>query len=197
MTTPTDFTPVKRCSKCREYFPATNEYFHKNKRQQDGLNYYCKPCACQGAVEWKNNNREFYRESRRKQFKKYAKNHPDKVRETKRRYRANNREKINESKADYRRRNPNQLRAEQLRRRARENDAPGSFTQGDLALQYQSQKGLCWWCGKALNDEYHADHLIPLDRGGTNWPNNIVCSCQHCNCSRQNKLPHEWNGRLF
>jgi len=34
----------KTCSKCRNAFPATNEYFYKSARQADGLSRKCKSC---------------------------------------------------------------------------------------------------------------------------------------------------------
>lgn len=83
------------------------------------------------------------------------------------------------------------------RRRARMRGAPGQFTAADVLLQFKSQKGKCWWCGCELSSDYHADHLIPLSRGGTNHPENIVVSCPTCNISRQAKMPWEWANRLI
>jgi hypothetical protein len=34
----------KRCSRCRQIFAATTEFFYSNKNRPDGLNYLCKPC---------------------------------------------------------------------------------------------------------------------------------------------------------
>lgn len=34
----------KRCSRCRQTFEATTEFFYSNKNRPDGLNYLCKPC---------------------------------------------------------------------------------------------------------------------------------------------------------
>lgn len=42
--TMSDFTP-KQCAACSEFFPATAEYFHRNKTKVDGLNATCKVCA--------------------------------------------------------------------------------------------------------------------------------------------------------
>jgi len=36
---------LKKCKMCGEELPATTEYFHKNKRAKDGLQYHCKECA--------------------------------------------------------------------------------------------------------------------------------------------------------
>lgn len=38
-----DFT-MKRCSHCKETFPATNEFFNRNKSTLDGLFHWCKRC---------------------------------------------------------------------------------------------------------------------------------------------------------
>lgn len=81
--------------------------------------------------------------------------------------------------------------------RHKRRSAEGTYTTTDEHIQYRSQRGKCWHCGKELNGVYHIDHLIPLDKGGTNWPNNIVCSCKHCNLSKGAKYTYEWNGRLF
>lgn len=37
-------TPVKRCTKCGNEFPATPEYFDRDKQKSDGLHSWCKPC---------------------------------------------------------------------------------------------------------------------------------------------------------
>ena len=94
-------------------------------------------------------------------------------------------------------RNAEAMRARSDRRRARKRNATGSYTKNDIIRQYQSQKGRCWWCSTAVGSKYHVDHLIPLSRGGSNEPRNLVISCETCNRSKSNKLPHEWNGRLL
>jgi len=35
---------LKKCSKCGEELPATNEYFHNDKSRTDGLCYVCRKC---------------------------------------------------------------------------------------------------------------------------------------------------------
>lgn len=35
---------TKTCSKCQKSFPATSEFFHKQKKNKDGLAYICKKC---------------------------------------------------------------------------------------------------------------------------------------------------------
>lgn len=83
------------------------------------------------------------------------------------------------------------------KRRASELSAAGEYTIEDVKLQLRSQKYKCWWCEKPLKGVWHIDHRIPLSKGGSNWPNNICITCPHCNLSKNNKLPHEFNGRLL
>jgi 5-methylcytosine-specific restriction protein A len=41
---------------------------------------------------------------------------------------------------------------------------------------------VCHWCKKRKATE--ADHIIEVDRGGTNDPDNLVPSCKQCNARR-------------
>lgn len=119
------------------------------------------------------------------------------VRERRRKRYAENREAERARERRKRQANPEAGRARTALRRARKRNAGGAYTSADVVLQLKSQKGKCWHCGKKLGDKYHADHLIPLTRGGSNDARNIVISCPFCNQSKNNKLPHEWNGRLL
>lgn len=192
----------KRCKCCKQIFPATKEHFVASKQGRNGLHPLCKSCLNKQKRESRNNNPE--RRSRDKQKQHEYMQRPE-VRERVR-LQSRERRQVPEYKDREKRLAKERLstehgksikRAAYERRRARLLGAEGSYTAADVELQYRSQKGLCWHCGKELSDEFHIDHLIPLTRGGTNWPNNIVCSCPYCNRSKHNKLPQEWNGRLF
>lgn len=43
-------TKTKICSKCKEEYPATKEYYHSHKGCKDGLNSVCKKCRSKHAV---------------------------------------------------------------------------------------------------------------------------------------------------
>ena len=88
-------------------------------------------------------------------------------------------------------------RINEASRRARKENAPGSYSSSDVIKQYEAQRGLCWWCSQPVQEKYHIDHVIPLSRGGSNNPGNIVIACPTCNISKSDKLPQEWAGRLF
>lgn len=94
---------------------------------------------------------------------------------------------------------PVEARAQSQRRRGRERSAEGTHTAADLQAQYERQRSRCYWCGQTIDSEYHVDHIVPLSKGGSNWPENLVIACPQCNQSKGDKLPHEWpkSGRLL
>lgn len=53
----------KICTKCGKEFPATTEFFFKDKRTKDGLQYFCKKCAYKRKQEWRKENRESARKT--------------------------------------------------------------------------------------------------------------------------------------
>src|SRR3546814_5236792 len=64
----------------------------------------------------------------------------------------------------------------------------GEFTAEDIYAMLAAQKKKCWYCGTKLT-AYHVDHRIPLARGGSNGPENLVIACHACNLSKGAKLP--------
>lgn len=51
--------------------------------------------------------------------------------------------------------------------------------------------GECYFCGKKTKN-LSVDHLVPLSRGGTDDPTNLVAACHHCNQLKGNKTPKEF-----
>ena len=71
----------------------------------------------------------------------------------------------------------------------------------DYTSQLKEVKSLkaftCYWCGKKHDiKDLHLDHIIPLSKGGADTWGNIALSCKHCNLSKNNKLPEEFNKTL-
>jgi 5-methylcytosine-specific restriction endonuclease McrA len=107
------------------------------------------------------------------------------------RYAANPARKRRNEQA-YRARYPERIYARVRNRKLRVRQAPGRHTGADVLRQREAQGDRCWWCACDVAGGYHVDHLIPLARGGSNGPENIVISCPRCNLSRGAKLPHEF-----
>jgi len=162
----------KRCTACKQDKPATPEYFVRQPKSEykDGLDSKCKSCLY-----------ALTNERRRRRYREDAayKDHITAYNKARR-------------DADPL---PNRLNAK--RRKARLKGAEGTYTAADWRSKLAAYKRRCHWCGENVGETPHADHLIPLHRGGTNNIGNIVPSCPTCNTSRQAKLPHEWTNRLL
>lgn len=93
------------------------------------------------------------------------------------------------NKAKYNSTHPEVLLANKHRRRAREKNAPGHWTAGDLKKLKAILGASC------LADSDHQgpltwDHVVPLARGGDNHPTNLQPLCRRCN-SRKGAFRHD------
>lgn len=232
-------TTPQRCSKCKQEFPRTTEFFSPSGKLYacgfPKLSGICKKCNAQQTRDRYKNNQDYrwyakrhsreqiengyfrnyyrnsvvkdrYRERSRKRLEKLKSENPNYQRDKSRRRRSRNPEKFNEYARKQRLKNPAKTKrmeaVKSAKRRALEKSATGSFTSSDLKMKYEIQNGKCFWCGAELGDGYHADHVVPLSRGGSNSSDNIVISCSNCNQRKHNKMPEDWimeiseNGKL-
>lgn len=165
----------RRNAQAREYYRANRSRIAQVKRRWYEEN---RERRAETSRRWYEANREQHAAVARR----YREAHADELREAARKWRANN---------------PDKVKAKHRRRWIRAKGAEGKHTADDINLQYASQGGRCWWCGHVVGDVYDVDHRIPLSRGGTDDPENLVISCRSCNRKKGAKLPHEWNGRLL
>jgi len=156
------------------------------------------------------------REKKREQNRKYRQEHLEEKRERDRKYKEDHQtERILQSRQYYAEHREERLsytkqyyqtergiiakRAGAHNRRARKKKAPGSHTTEQLYQQHKKQEGKCFYCQKELlhaRNSWHADHVIPLSKGGSNDISNIVISCPTCNRKKHDKLPNEWANQL-
>lgn len=78
------------------------------------------------------------------------------------------------------------------RRRARKRAAPGHHTGEQISNLYRLQGGKCVYCSSSLRNGFHADHIMPLIRGGSNDIRNIQLTCPSCNCKKSTRDPLEF-----
>ncbi len=237
-----DSIPQKECPRCKNVYPHTEEYFHKDKSYKSGLKGFCKQCAIKSACAYYDDHRADVlaakKQHRIDNHDMYVQRDRDRYystieyqRQRGAEYRANNREKRIACMQSWRKRNAERVkaysrqyhqdhleecraksrkyyrdhleeclmrsRAWNAKRRLMEKSQGDGYSAADVRLQYKSQKGKCWHCGKDLNGKFHVDHLIPLSKGGKHDASNIVCACPSCNLSKKDKMCFTWNHRLF
>lgn len=96
--------------------------------------------------------------------------------------------------------NPEQAALSSRRRHARKNGAEGHHTGAEIKALLARQKTGCASCSKSLKSGYHADHIMPLSKGGSDWIANIQLLCPTCNLRKSAKDPLMWaktEGRLL
>ena len=80
------------------------------------------------------------------------------------------------------------------RRRARLLGAGPSFTAAEWTRLVEAHGGRCAYCGKVR--PLHADHRVPLERGGKNEIANILPACAPCNLRKHLMTEDEFRARL-
>lgn len=132
---------------------------------------------------------------RAKKRKRYSEN-PERHRSYTREWRERNRETVRARDRAYKAAHPEKSIADAEARRVRMLGAEGSFTGHDVIALIKAHGRVCFYCRVKLK-RYQVDHFIPLSKGGTNWPSNLVISCGPCNQRKAAKLPWEWQPNRF
>lgn len=94
--------------------------------------------------------------------------------------------------ASWREANWESVRAHIAAMKASRRAAEGKFTAEDVRRLLAEQGSQCAICGVGVAASYHVDHIVPLARGGTNWPDNIQVLCPPCNLSKGAKTMAEF-----
>jgi hypothetical protein len=79
-----------------------------------------------------------------------------------------------------------------MRYRARQHNAPGSYTYTEVMHLYLAFGKCCAYCRLPIDGLPEPDHVVPLSRGGSNSISNILPSCSMCNSDKRDLLLHEW-----
>lgn len=87
---------------------------------------------------------------------------------------------------------PERAKAASAKSRAKRLSAEGRFTASDIRRMIVDQRGKCAYCRKPFGSNYHIDHIIPLAKGGTNWPKNLQITCDNCNRTKHTAHPIEF-----
>ena len=85
-------------------------------------------------------------------------------------------------------------KASDARRRARKLESAGSYSTTEWLTLVVEWRGGCAYCGVVAT--LHADHRVPLSRGGSNTIENIVPACRACNLRKYTQTEAEFRARL-
>lgn len=147
----------------------------------------------------------YYRANRNQvlaQSKTYQEANAKTIRAKRKVHREANKERINAKIAEWAKANPEKRRAKERNREARERGAEGSHTGEEITALLIRQRHRCAapGCAASLRKVYHADHIQPLAKGGSNRISNIQLLCVAHNQAKSDRDPIEWAqslGRLL
>lgn len=192
--------PEKTCTNCGKTLALS--CFSKKASSADGLRSQC--AECDKAYRGVNRERDAAMALKRRtesperyaaMSARWQKNNPQKANDKQKRYAKANPEKIirrreekSKERAEYnskwRRLNPEVARIYCRNRRARKLSAGGAHTADDIKTLLTLQKCKCAACKTCIKDAYHADHIEPLSKGGSNDRHNIQLLCPSCNLKK-------------
>lgn len=92
-------------------------------------------------------------------------------------------------------RNADRIRLLSIASRARRSSAIGTLSQKDWDYIVKKQNEKCFDCNETA--ELTVGHLVPICRGGSNFPINIVAQCMPCNANQGRKLHPKASVSLF
>jgi len=168
------------------------EYREKNKDK------------CKLAIKkWHEKNKEKFKEYqsqwrkenvghiKEKSHSDYIKN-KDRIIERHKKNELNNKEKYAALRAEWAKRNRDKVRVTRNNRKK----SIGKFGTSDIKRLKTSQNDKCAACLCCIKESYHIDHIIPLSKGGSNWPDNIQLLCPLCNRRKAAKMPEVWAAEI-
>lgn len=187
--------PPGQCSKCGTTYPETDEFFHTNNRRgRTELRSVCKACAAKSDHSYRQKRVEAIRQYNRERAQ--TPRHREIIRKAQCRFRAKpDHREID--RAQYRRdvstpEGRERIRVKARRRRAIINGSTRHHTAEDVRLAKEVQGNRCFYCPADVSTTATVDHLIPLIRGGSDGPENIVIACPTCNFRKADRTPEEF-----
>lgn len=172
---------MRVCNKCGENKPLTAEFFPPTRKPGRFRN------TCRGCRSAHGNVR---RKQRRASDPELVIRHRQETvawrRNNVHRHRANAKRWFQENREAARK----IARTATANYRARKRAVVGSFTGADVSNILKAQNHRCFYCFGDITEYPVAEHYIPLARGGSNWPSNLVGACADCN-ARKGVTPPE------
>lgn len=194
-----------KCVECLRENDAKRYQRHSSKRKHAAKSaYWASPETKKAAVrKYRELNAEALKAKRKQDYAENseeikasvkARRHanPDVNKAACRRYYSANSAKCREQNKRWSRENPDEYRAIRGSIRAKRKRAVGKFSPDDLRRIRAQQGDKCACCKSALNGKGEIDHIAPLSKGGTNFPNNLQLLCKPCNCAKGARDPIEF-----
>ncbi len=159
----------EECSKTR-----CRAFYHKNKQRRK-----------QEYSQWREKNkakRKLYMDAWRLENKEHVQNYSET-------YKLQNAEAMKQVAKQYRVKHKDKVNTLNRNRYAFRKSVEGNHTHDDIIKLRRDQRDKCNFCRVHFRETgFHVDHVIPISRGGTNWPTNLQLLCPDCNVRKSDKI---------
>lgn len=197
------------CETClKDALERSYAWKKENKDRYNELNRIraSTPEAKRKQAEYDKIRAEKYPEKLREAKKAWYQSNRDRILESKKPYRklphvverarelgrvayARNPDKFKKAVMGWRRNNPEKASMYARVTRSRRRSSEGRHRAEDVIRILSTQKWTCVYCKTSLKGGYEVDHIMPIARGGTNWPDNLQALCVPCNRSKHAQHP--------
>jgi hypothetical protein len=176
--------PDSQCKGCRKKRKQTERYKESQRDYQKKDNVKARRSVTNKVWRKSSPERIAKEKAERTEYRKreYVKV-KNKQRHTEYRSDPQNQEKARGRTIQWRKANPEKERHHALLKHYRKKNAEGAHTLEQWKTLLAFFDGKCPCCGKKR--VLTRDHIIPLNKGGTNWITNIQPLCRSCNASKQ------------
>lgn len=177
------------CVECERVLHRKPEYVAKVQSWADAN----RAKRRESSIGWYRRNRESLLAAERQA----RASDPDR-REKERLMRAKHRAKFAVYFREWASRNRDAVRSHARNNKAKRRAAEGRHGAEDIAELLVLQEWRCAYCYRSVEDgAYQVDHIVPLARGGTNWPSNLCIACSTCNVRKQARSADEFREILM
>lgn len=132
---------------------------------------------------WRENNKEYVL----KYNKRYCKENKDAIAERRKKYYEANKDKLLKQTKEWYKNNKDKRCAYEAKRNALKLKQTPQLTKEE-----QATINLYYKLSQAMSENYHIDHVTPLDKGGLHCPDNLQILHVNDNLSKQAKLKYKY-----
>jgi 5-methylcytosine-specific restriction endonuclease McrA len=118
--------------------------------------------------------------------------HPEEYKESQKRSKAKNAEKNRQQHREWCRRNPNKVREYNLRAKHKRRMKLENQPDVDIIVWRETLELFEYRCAYCLDWATSLDHILAIENGGTNDPDNCIPACKRCNSSKGKKYIDVW-----
>jgi 5-methylcytosine-specific restriction endonuclease McrA len=174
----------RTCTRCKRTFPVEN--FPLKSIATGQRRSLCRECRNAESAAWK----QKHTEHRQQTDAAYREQHRDELAERQRRWREEHPDEYREIHSRWKAGNKSAVNAATHRRRSK---IKGNGGDGWTAQQWEALKAefdyTCLMCGRQEPAiQLHADHIVPVQVGGTNKIDNIQPLCKSCNSRKHTHI---------